>query len=120
MEQIQFHHFTLKKLVAKDEPNLVDLENQAHPGKKILGKKSDPILTKKCILSGSDVASRSYKNVQTLSGVIRHEAKIISVNHAEVTWPKISSDFIQGIKSPSSNFKLLEALESRKRIQINF
>ena len=46
MEQIQFHHFTLKKLVAKDEPNLVDLENQAHPGKKILGKKSDPILTK--------------------------------------------------------------------------
>ena len=49
--------------------------------------------------SGSDVATRSYKNVQTLSGVIRHEAKIISVNHAEVTWPKISSDFIQGIKS---------------------
>jgi hypothetical protein len=46
--------------------------------------------------SGSDVANRSYKNVQTLSGVIRHEAKIISVNHAEVTWPKISSDFIQG------------------------
>ena len=62
-------------------------------------------------LSGSDVASRSYKNVQTLSGVIRHEAKIISVNHAEVTWPKISSDFIQGLKW---------ALESSIRTQTFF
>ena len=42
MEQIQFHHFTLKKLVAKDEPNLVDLENQAHPGKQKFRKKIRP------------------------------------------------------------------------------
>ena len=46
--------------------------------------------------SSSRSRSRSYRNIQTLSGVIRHEAQIISVNHAEVKWPTIRTDFIEG------------------------